>query len=244
MRGRPPRLAHLVAGSPAQQRRDRALAALLGPTPTEASASAGAEMREQGGAWSDILCLPTPEWLPHLLTVTGPAPDMAAFLDAARGPGHIAWSSDSERDREAWTAQLLALRAHRPDLAPETVRALAREMAECVAGLDLAAADHALDTSCPFDLNALVPLPARLLRRGPDDTEVVAWLWQHWGTTWMLRGVEEVSVGRATLLLPDGHTGIRLRFWSADWTPWRALASIRASWPTLSLHVVVLPVAD
>jgi hypothetical protein len=240
VRGRPPRLAHLVPGSPAQKRRDRALAALLGPTPAEASA----EMGEPGASGSDILCLPTPEWLPHALTVTGLASDVDAFRDAARGPGHIAWSSDSERDREAWTAQLLALCAHRPDLAPETARALAREMAECVAGLDLAAADHATNRNCPFDLSALVPLPARLLRRGPDDTEVVAWLWQHWGTTWMLRGVEEVSVGGAELLLPDGHTGIRLRFWSADWTPWRALASIRVRWPTLSLHVVVLPVVD
>jgi hypothetical protein len=30
-----------------------------------------------------------------------------------------------------------------------------------------------------------------VLRLGPDDPAAIAWLWQSWGTTWALRGVEE-----------------------------------------------------
>lgn len=191
-----------------------------------------------------MLCLPNPEWLPHRLTVTGPDTDLADFREAARGPGHIAWTSDSERDREAWTAQLLALSARKPDFSAASARVLAREMCQMIEALDLAGADARTDRRCAFDLNALIPLPASLLRRGPDDPDVVVWLWRHWGTTWMLRGVEEVPLGRGEILLPRGHEALSLAFWSADWTPWPALVAVRARWPTLGLHIKLPPIAQ
>jgi hypothetical protein len=101
-------------------------------------------------------------------------------------------------------------------------------MSELIEALDLAAGDARGDLHCPFDLNALVPIPPDMLRRGPDDPTVVVWLWHHWGTTWMLRAVEEVSTGLAEILLPDVHEAQCVEFWSADWTPWRALAVVRA----------------
>jgi hypothetical protein len=73
-------------------------------------------------------------------------------------------------------------------------------------------------------------VPDRLLRRGPDDPASVAWLWEHWGTTLALRHVAVASPEPRAAWHQDQHA---LTFWSADWTPWRALAqldrSIRAS---------------
>ena len=243
VRGRPPRLAHLLPGSPAQRRHARALAALLGVAASAAASSAVAEPRAPAMSEPDILCLPSPEWLPHRLTVIGPADDLAEFRAAARGPGRIAWTGDYEAAREDWTARLLAHCGARWDFPAESARGLARAMRELIETLDVQAADSGAEQGCPFDLNALVPMPAALLRRGPEDRDVLAWRWTHWGTTWLLRGVEELPAGRVGLLVPEGQEAMSLRFWSADWTPWRALAAVRARWPALALHVRVLAVA-
>jgi hypothetical protein len=43
--------------------------------------------------------------------------------------------------------------------------------------------------------------------------------------------------------MPDGRaatgdgTIFRVTFWSADWTPWRALAQIAERWPSLQVEV-------
>ena len=83
------------------------------------------------------------------------------------------------------------------------------------------------------------PVPADLLRLGPDDPAALAWLWTHWGTTQALRHVAAVSEA-----FPDdpvtptpGEAVVRVRFWSADWTPWRALAQLAARWPALRFAV-------
>jgi hypothetical protein len=34
-----------------------------------------------------------------------------------------------------------------------------------------------------------------------------------------------------------GASGFAIAFWAADWTPWRALATIRDAWPELRLAV-------
>ena len=39
-----------------------------------------------------------------------------------------------------------------------------------------------------------------------------------------------------TALAPD-ETVFRVTFWSADWTPWRALTQLAAQWPTLRFAV-------
>jgi hypothetical protein len=104
---------------------------------------------------------------------------------------------------------------------------------------DLAVARVGRSLACPFDLQSLVPVPADLLRLGPDDPAALAWLWAHWGTTQALRHVTWVS-----LAFPDDpaapapdETVFRVTFWSADWTPWRALAQLAAQWPTLRFAV-------
>ena len=90
--------------------------------------------------------------------------------------------------------------------------------------------------ACAFDLHALLPVPDNVLCLGPDHPEALAWLWTHWGTTAALRHVsaEPVLPRRAA---PGEPVTLRLAFWSADWTPWRALATVRARWPALRFDV-------
>jgi len=92
--------------------------------------------------------------------------------------------------------------------------------------------------ACPLDLHALVPVPAEVLRLGPDHPAALAWLWQHWGTTEALRHVAAERPGK-TLPEPPaaGQRVLQLTFWSADWTPWRAVQQVRIDWPTLQFDV-------
>lgn len=247
VRGRPPRRAHLLPDDNNNKRRERALAALTKPIPSvNPTLNAGLPdmAASDASSVSDSLCLPHPEWLPQLLTVIGPTEDLHTFQEAARGPGHVAWSCDYHGAAEDWALQLLARPPAQRGISVTGARILAGQLSEQIERLDMAAFEGTADLTCPLDLNVLVPLPAQLLRLGPDDPAVIAWQWTHWGTTWMLRGVEEVPVGRAGILVPGDQAAVCFRFWSADWTPWRALETIRARWRTLSLHVKLLPVSE
>jgi hypothetical protein len=65
------------------------------------------------------------------------------------------------------------------------------------------------------------------------------WLWAHWGTTQTLRHVADDATDAAVLRTRaseharEGQAVWAVSFWSADWTPWQALAQIAARWPTL-----------
>src|SRR3954467_12342817 len=89
--------------------------------------------------------------------------------------------------------------------------------------------------ACPFDLHVLVPFPTAMLQRGPDDAAALAWLWQHWGTTQALRHVSADAAAETAMqrALAPGEETFVAPFWSADWTPWRALAQIATDWPRL-----------
>ena len=70
-------------------------------------------------------------------------------------------------------------------------------------------------------------------RLGPDHPRTLAWLWQHWGTTQALRHLIEKPGRPRRPAAVVGQGAWRLGFWSADWTPWRALATLARRWPTL-----------
>lgn len=165
------------------------------------------------------------DWLFHNLDIQGPAEPLAAFARAATGSGAIAWHLDLDQAEEDWFHRLAA----QPDgLGAPGARILAGQLRERVARRSAqATARIGHSTACPFDLNALVPIPDPILRRGPDAPETRDWLWQNWGTPHPLRHVSRAPH-------PEN---LRLSFWSADWSPWRALATIAAAWPSLSFHL-------
>ena len=245
--GRPPRLAHLVPGTDRHLRRERAHVSI-----TEAPAACSLRSRNPTpspdtpplGRNGDILCLPNPEWLPHSLTVTGLREDLAAFRLAAGGPGAIPWVSDYDRLEEDWVHAMLTPPPAERGISMEGARILARQLRELAELQDARSGQFASGNDrCPLDLNALVPVPDRVLRLGSDDPAAIAWLWEYWGTTWALRGVEEIPCER-DVPMPAGHGALCYRFWSADWTPWRALSATRSRWPSIMVQVSVRAVSE
>ena len=244
--GRPVRLAHLIPGHDRQLRRERAQQAPVIATPPPRSEKPTASPLElpQLGLSGDVLCLPSPEWLPHVLTVSGPQAQLDAFRLTAAGSGSIPWLVDCDRLEEDWIHAMLTPPPSERGISVEGARILGRQLRERVEAQDQRAAEAALgDGICPLDLNTLIPIPGRLLRLAPDDPVVVTWLWEHWGTSWALRGVEEIP-GEPEQPLPAGHVCIGYRFWSADWTPWRALSSIGSRFPSIRFHVNVRAVSE
>ena len=207
-----------------------------------APASAGPSVRrsisaEPGldGRTLEVLALPQPDWLAHELTVTGPADRLAAFRQAACGAGVVPWVFDYDRMEEDWFLLMMAPPAHRRGISAEGARILARQLRDLIwERHEWAVSQIGVSQACPFDLHALVPVPDGILRLGDDHPAALAWLWQHWGTTWMLRRVAELPIP-ATLQrrLADGQHATRVSFWAADWSPWPALRQISAQWPEL-----------
>jgi hypothetical protein len=89
-----------------------------------------------------------------------------------------------------------------------------------------------LDSHCvPLDLNALIPIPRRIVRKGFVEAGQ-EWMWENWGVRWPIRRVsfamEQERMGR-TELKPVAV----FRFLSEDWSPWIALVRMRERWPWL-----------
>jgi len=185
------------------------------------------------------LRLPHTDWLHHRLMVTGPTEPMADFRVAACGAGTIPWQLDGDRMAEDFFHLLVAPPPpQRRRLSLTGARELARQLREAVERRHAAAVarvGHSL--ACPFDLHALVPVPPDMLRLGPDHPDALAWLWAHWGTTAALRHVAVEPAPALRAPLPAGTAVVRLSFWSADWTPWRALAAVAARWPALRFDI-------
>jgi hypothetical protein len=197
------------------------------------------------------------DWLYHRLQISGPATDLADFRAAAAGAGTVPWQIDLDRMAEDFFHLLVAPPARAGSLIPPTrslslagARIVADQLCAAVTRRQvLAAAQVGHSRACLFDLHALAPVPDAVLRRGPDDPAALDWLWTHWGTTQTLRHVADDATEAAVLRTgasdharegseharkgPAEEAVWAVRFWSADWTPWRALAQIAARWPTL-----------
>lgn len=186
---------------------------------------------ERASGGRDTLSLPHTDWLRHDLVVTGPPADIAAFRTMAEGAGAIPWHyPDLDLEEEDRVHALV----HPPDGSPGLRLAAARVLARQLRGAidvhqDRVAAAVGRSRACPFDLHALLPVPDRILRRGPDDPASIAWLRHHWGVLRALRHVRLRADPQDRRLRRSAR--LRYEFWSADWTPWAAVTAIRKAWP-------------
>ena len=111
-----------------------------------------------------------PDWLWHHLTISGPTADVAAFAEAARGPGIIPWRVDHARVEEDIFHWAVGARG---GLSIEGCHILARQFRERIEARDeKAAALIGQNRACPFDLHVLLPNPAEILQRGQTDPKV------------------------------------------------------------------------
>ena len=175
-----------------------------------------------------------PGWRCHHLTVSGPAADVAAFAGAARGSGVTPW----QLDLAALEEDVFNLAAAQP-VPPRTLtidgcRILARQFrARVEARQAKAAALVGCSRACPFDLHALLPVPAAILQLGPTHPTALAWLSAQWGVTDRLRQVAERPRPTTGRRLPAGHAVAGYSFFTADETPHAAIAALGARWPAL-----------
>jgi hypothetical protein len=85
----------------------------------------------------------------------------------------------------------------------------------------------------PLDLNTLIPIPRRILRKGFVEAGQ-EWMWANWGVRWPIRRVT-FAMDRARR---DGvKPAAVFRFVSEDWSPWIALLRMRERWPELRFEM-------
>ena len=204
---------------------------------TGAGRPEGAGPHAAGNASGDALTSAHTDWLRHELVIIGPAFEIAEFCAVAAGPGGIPWAYpdlDYEEDD-----RYLAL-VNPPDgslgLRPAAARILARELREAVfQHQGKVRAQAGVGRICPFDLRALIPIPAEILDLGPDHKNAHAWLRAHWGVVMALRKIRLVAAGCKKLR--GKNEQLSIEFWSADWTPWPAVTALRQRFPGLIFSV-------
>jgi hypothetical protein len=173
-------------------------------------------------------------WLYHHLTISGPAVAVTSFAETARGSGIVPWRLEAARLEE----DIFNLAASQPgairSLTIEGCRILARQFRERVEDrASRAAARIGRSRACPFDLHALLPVPAAVLDLGPSHPDAQTWLAKHWGVTDTPRQVTERHGAKAGRRLPAGHTVVGYSFFTAGETPHAAIAQLGSRWPTL-----------
>lgn len=172
-------------------------------------------------------------WVAVTLQVTGPATDLVAFQDAARGLGVIPWAFDADVLEE--DIVLMLLRDPQRSLTLAGCRVLARQFRERATErhrqtLALIGSDR----RCPFDLHALRPVPPAILRRGAEDSCAQAWLRTHWGVGQALRQVSVLPPERLRGRRPlAGHARGGYVFYTDGAVPEPAIATLQQHWPTL-----------
>ena len=169
-----------------------------------------------------------PDWLLNILSVSGPAAEVAAFREAARGTGAVPWHFDLDAEEARIFAPMVSGGAE--------ARTLARQIREILAVRhERVLTRWAERGECPFDLHRLIPIPGHILQLGADDPPAQNWMRSHWGTTRPLRQVRIREEGADRRLLRKAE--IIYEFRSADWTPWQAILRLRREWPRLVLVV-------
>jgi hypothetical protein len=165
--------------------------------------------------------------------VTGPTEAVARFRAAAAGPGAIPWVLDLEALEEDLLLPMAAPADGVPAISLVGAKILARRLRDAVAANHQRALSRIdTDRRYPFDLHRLLPVPPSILALGPEEGVSRAWLRTHWGTPRPLRQVEALpgTMDRRRRKMAE----LRVGFWSADWSPWQAVARLRRAWPDLA----------
>src|SRR5690349_21674619 len=86
---------------------------------------------------------------------------------------------------------------------------------------------------CPFDLNALFPIPRAVLEKG--GKAAAEWMWANWGTR---SAPWRVSFETALRRAGEGVRQVyAFTFLTEDWSPWVAVAKLRTRWPMLEFEL-------
>ena len=151
------------------------------------------------------------------------------FIGAASGPGFVDWRPEWHGVYEQIYFEAVRGGAPTREAAEHLARTLRdilwRRHEEERAQVDLDS--HRV----PLDLNALIPIPRRILRKGFVEAGQ-EWMWANWGVRWPIRRVTFTMEGARG----DGSGEKRaavFRFLSEDWSPWIALLHMRERWPEL-----------
>lgn len=174
------------------------------------------------------------EWISNRLEVSGPDQALQDFIDRAQGPGFIPWTWPAGEDRDYWSA--LALQGGAPDAA--AADRLARRFSDYLwwtIGDAQTAADRGFEF-VPLDLNALRPIPRKVLRAGWHAAGS-DWCWQAWGTRLPLRRVTFSLEHRRQRKGFGIETIAVYQFESADWSPWRSWLTWRRKWRSLTFKL-------
>jgi hypothetical protein len=174
-----------------------------------------------------------PEFIFNTLTVEGPREPLHEFLGAASGPGFVDWRPEWYGVYEGIYFNLM--RAGMPSVrAGENLAQKFRDIAWWAHERGRVAAE--LDPhGQALDLNALFPIPLRVLRKGFAEAGQ-EWMWGNWGVRWPIRRVKFAMEQRRA-----GRTGVKpvavFQFLSEDWSPWIALVRMRKRWPELCFNM-------
>jgi hypothetical protein len=127
-----------------------------------------------------------PEFIWNRLEVSGPDEQLYDFIGAASGPGFVDWRPEWHSVYEQIYFE--AVRGGAPTR--EAAEHLARKLRDILwrrheeervrAEMD----SHGV----PLDLNALIPIPRRVLRKGFVEAGQ-EWMWANWGVRWPIRRV-------------------------------------------------------
>ena len=175
-----------------------------------------------------------PDFIFNRLEVSGPDERLYDFIGAASGPGFVDWRPEWHSVYEQ--IYFGAVRGGAPTR--EAAEHLARKLRDILwrrheeervrAELD----SHRV----PLDLNALFPIPRRVLRKGFGEA-AQEWMWGNWGVRWPIRRVT-FAIERQRGDTIGGKPVAVFRFISEDWSPWIALLRMRERWPELSFKLI------
>jgi hypothetical protein len=192
----------------------------------------GEAVSKPTAAGNAVWCGEGPSFVFNRLEVSGPDERLYDFIGSASGPGFVDWRPEWHSVYEQIYFE--AVRGGAPTR--EAAENLARKLRDILwrrheeervrAEMD----SHGV----PLDLNALIPIPRSVLRKGFVEAGQ-DWMWGNWGVRWPIRRVTFAIERRDT----NGVKPIAVfRFLSEDWSPWIALLRMRERWPELSFNLM------